>query len=155
MRQRVLFPEGTLPRLRLAAGVGLSLLLAWAAGCGGPGGPERAVVSGSVTYDGKPVDDGMIRFVPAEGTKAPSSGAVIKGGRYTANSQGGVAVGTYSVEILGNRPDPSASSKAEVPGVQGPATIQYIPEKYNQNSQLKVTIKPKSRSVQQDFQLEK
>ena len=131
------------------------LLVASILGCGATTGPERAIVSGSVTYDGQPVEDGMIRFVPAEGTKAPVSGAVIKAGRYTADSQGGVPVGTHRIEILGNRPDPKAAPVVDVPGVEGPATIQYLPAKYNQTSQLTLTVKPGGGPMTKDFSLEK
>ena len=144
------------PESRIFTGSGLGLLLvACILGCSGRTGPERAIVSGSVTYDGQPVDDGMIRFVPAEGTKAPVSGAVIKAGRYTVDSHGGVPVGTRRVEILGNRPDPKAAPAQEVPGLEGVPSLQYLPAKYNQTSQLTLTVKPGGGRVTQDFALEK
>ena len=31
--------------------------------------PERAILEGEVTYDGKPVAHGEIRFIPTRGTK--------------------------------------------------------------------------------------
>ena len=65
----------------------LAGLVAIAAGCG-PSGPERVKVSGTVTFQGSPLKNGTIVFVPAEGTKAPPSGANIENGRYMADRQG-------------------------------------------------------------------
>ena len=44
------------------------------AGCGKKG-LERAVISGRVSYQGEPVQRGLLRFVPIEGTKGPPAGA--------------------------------------------------------------------------------
>src|SRR5688500_13010891 len=57
--------------------MGLMLLLA---GCGADS--DRGAVSGTVTLDGKPVENGSISFVPIEGTQSPSAGAVIGNGTY-------------------------------------------------------------------------
>lgn len=141
-------------RLFAGAGAGMLLLAACILGCGGRTGPERAVVSGAVTYDGQPVDDGMIRFIPTGNTKAPVSGAVIKGGQYTADSQGGVPVGTHRVEVEGYKRDAKAPA-VEVPGVEGSPPVQYLPPKHNQTSQLTITVSPGSRSMKKDFSLEK
>jgi hypothetical protein len=48
------------------------------AGCG----QSSAWVEGEVTYDGQPVGNGGITFLPADG-KGPSAGGKIQNGRYT------------------------------------------------------------------------
>ena len=48
------------------AGASLALLLAVLIGCGG-GGTKRASVEGSVSYYGKPIDNGSITFCPGLG----------------------------------------------------------------------------------------
>jgi hypothetical protein len=53
------------------------LAAACASGCG-----SSSTVSGEVRYDGQPVQDGMITFLPADG-KGPSVGGPITHGRYT------------------------------------------------------------------------
>ncbi len=124
-------------------------------GCGGKG-LDRVVVSGKVTLGGKPLADGEIRFVPIEGTKAPISGAAIVNGRYKAGAKGGVPLGTYKVEIEAYRPlsgaQPNKSSDDDMVG-SGGAREQYIPARYNKNSELKITVPPESGALVSDFEL--
>src|SRR5262245_48893825 len=61
------------------AGCLLVLLALGAVGCG-----STCVVSGEVTYEGEPVQDGMLTFKSADGS-APAVGAVIRAGRYTTS----------------------------------------------------------------------
>jgi hypothetical protein len=65
-----------------AACVALSLLLL--PGCGGSGSTvKRVVMSGNVTYEGKPIENGMIRFTCQESVSgAVSSEGKIKNGAY-------------------------------------------------------------------------
>ena len=118
--------------------IALLTLLATAGGCGAADdGPERAIVTGKVSYDGRPVENGEIRFVPADGTTGPVSGGPIRDGMYRAEGRGGVPLGTHRVEIQAFRPDPQAA----VDPLSGdrPAE-QYLPEKYNRNSTLEATV---------------
>lgn len=77
------------------------MLLLGLAGCGGP--KTVAEVSGLVTVDGKPLDNGAITFYPVAGGSvkaAQSAGATIGAeGRYQAE----IAAGTYRVEITSSR----------------------------------------------------
>jgi hypothetical protein len=81
---------------------GLVLGLAALAGCGGEEKLYR--VSGTVTYDGKPVAKGLIFFDP-DGTKGTTGGqgfANILNGKYdTANEGQGVRGGAYVVRVNG------------------------------------------------------
>ena len=56
-------------------------LVAAAAGLLSGCGSSLATVSGTVTYDGKPVEDGYITFTPADG-KGKDGGGPIKNGHY-------------------------------------------------------------------------
>lgn len=127
-------------------------------GCGGslPDEPERVTVSGTVTYDGQPVGDGEVRFVPTKGTEAPSSSAIISGGAYKADFKGGVPVGIHRVEIRGYRPKQGAASE-EIPGVAEGETVkeQYLPAKHNTKSALELTVESGSAPITKDFALEK
>src|SRR5262249_12270439 len=76
-------------------------------GCG-QSGPEKARVSGKVTYQGKPVPKGPIAFIPvaADGRNAP--GALRDDGTYTLQteeSNDGAQLGEYKVTISA-RDDP-------------------------------------------------
>ena len=89
--------------LTLLLPVFLTILL----GCSG-GGLEKAAISGRITFQGKPIEDGNIRFVPIKGTKGPATVGKIIGGNYTATARGGVPVGTLRVEVEAYRPLPGA-----------------------------------------------
>src|SRR5262245_15145756 len=73
-----------------------------AGGCGDDAGGRQAV-SGIVTVKGKPVDEGMIDFIPvggaSTGSKYTKSGAVIKDGKYTIPRNQGLIPGEYKVSI--------------------------------------------------------
>lgn len=86
-------------------GIGGCLLAAvfLTAGCGGPTGPERYQVSGSVQYEGKPVPVGTIVFEPdsSKGNSGPACYAQITAGRYMSESGKGVIGGPHVVRIDG------------------------------------------------------
>jgi hypothetical protein len=141
---------------RLAISIGCSLL-AIAFGCGRQG-PERVIVSGAVTYQGKPLPEGCIRLVAIRETAAPVTVAAIVAGRYTLKSHGGVPVGTHRIEITAYRPnkkqphaDPAAS---DVPGMESSGVVvQYLPEKYNAKSTLEITVPSGSGAITKNFDL--
>lgn len=137
----------------------LAVILICSLGCGGSGGPERANVTGQVTFDGQPVEKGVIAFVPDGSTVGPTSGAIIENGRYRTQSGGGPVLGSHRVEIVAHRP----GKKIEVAGIGGAATgpsasgatqetEMYIPAEYNANSMLTVNIK--SGTNTHDFALQ-
>ena len=124
-------------------------------GCGQSGGPERAVLTGKVTYQGQPVEDGKIRFLPIGDTKTPMWGAYICNGTYEAYGKGGVPVGTHKVEILAYHVRAGAAQSANSSDpLQGlPTTKQYLPEKYNSRTELEITIDSGSGQIVRDFNL--
>jgi hypothetical protein len=73
--------------VRLSMGWGvLSLVLAASLGCGGGSGIKKYTVTGTVTYDGMPVESGIIEFYIADSVKGGSntSGA-IKDGKFSVS----------------------------------------------------------------------
>ena len=125
------------------------------AGCGDRG-PQRVIVSGLVTFNGKPLADGMIRFLPTADSQVPVSGSPIVEGAYCVKNRGGVPVGTYKVLIEGYRPMTLPT------GVVGPmpphskdgvAKGQFLPPKYNTQTQLDAVIAPGSREATKSFEL--
>jgi hypothetical protein len=138
---------------RLAAACGLLAVLV--AGCG-PGGPERAVVTGAATYKGETIADGMICFIPCDGATGPSMVAAITGGNYKVETWGGLPVGNYRVEInaFRNPPRHTASKRTAMTEWESKSPReQYLPAKYNAKTELKVAIDPGRRSVTHDFAL--
>jgi hypothetical protein len=114
---------------------------AMVSGCGRESGPPRVRVAGTVTYQGKPVENGQISFRPIDGTVNPVSGADIVGGKYEVIAGGGVAVGAHRIEIVASRPVPLPAGKsADDYSELGVPMEPYIPAKYNRESELKVEV---------------
>ena len=119
----------------------LLLAVALLGGCNGKPELQRTLVRGTVSYQGEPVADGFVRFVPIEGTKGPPAATAIKDGKYSVSALGGVPVGTVRVEIRGFRvlPIDPDDPRAKI-GLVTESKQQYLPAKYNRPSELKRTI---------------
>jgi hypothetical protein len=138
--------------LRLAIFLGWVLAATSFSGCGsGDRGPERVVVSGAVTYNGKPLSQARIRFIPAATSAVPMAGAPIEDGKYRADNNGGVPVGTHQIQIEAYRTD--QPSPAALPSPRSGGRQQYIPKRYNSDSQLQITIEPGSPKIVKNFDL--
>jgi len=132
-----------------------ALLLFIPSGCGRDG-PERVIVSGTVTYQGQPLEEGRIRFVPNKETKAPISGGFVRDGKYAVDSKGGVPVGTHKISIEAHRVDPNYKGPTNPPPddiENRPPIQQYLPAKYNALTELEITIEPGSSKITEDFNL--
>ena len=57
----------------------LAVVLLTLAGCGGGDGLDRHRVKGTVTFQGKPLDQGSIEFSPADGQGTISGGSITNG----------------------------------------------------------------------------
>lgn len=134
--------------------LGVGLLTGTFVGCGKEG-LERAIVGGTVTYQGQPLKEGEIRLVPRDGAKLPSSAGYIVDGAYTLDAKGGVPVGTYTIQIEAYRVLPETATQKSPPSNQDipPSRKQFIPRKYNVDSQLELAIPPGSGRVTKDLQL--
>ena len=103
-----------------------SLLL----GCSGDG---KYPVTGTVTWNGEPIPadhNGHVTFMPVDASIAPDSGPIVDG-VYSFRS----TPGEKKVEILISRP------KGKVIESMGMAPEEmYIPEKYNELSELTVEV---------------
>jgi len=122
-------------------------------GCGSAEpGPERVIVTGNVTFDGKPVSQGEIWFIPTAGREAPQAGAIIKAGQYRVENKGGVPIGTFQVKITADRPKEDAKIVADG-GPEEIPTTQYLPARFNEKTELTVEIEPGSDPVTKDFDL--
>jgi hypothetical protein len=117
-------------------------------GCGSSDGLTRVVVTGNVRLSGSPVVRGQIRFIPQVGTQGPVFIEEIHDGKYACRRSGGVPVGQHRVEILAW--DPTVPLPTG-PGQKTPD--QLVPEKYNVDSELIVTLDDSSNPVAKDFDL--
>lgn len=121
------------------------------AGCG-KSGIERVHVSGKATYDGQPIEIGQIRFVPVSPATGPITIDRIQNGQYETVTTGGVTVGTHRVEMRMY----DSHEYETAPRVAGSASVkQLLPDKYNRNSELTLTVESGSGSIEKDFELAK
>ena len=115
------------------------LALLTVAGCRDTG-PQRVAVQGSVQFDGRPVSDGSIRFIPLEGTPGPESAAPIVDGKYELDVEGGPPAGKLRVEIRQGATIPPDMTNDNSAASQKKYQIPQnkIPPQYNESSSLSV-----------------
>ena len=117
------------------------------AGCGGAGN-KVAMVTGTVTLNGKPLADAMVEFVPIGGTGSTAFGRTDDNGAYKmeySRDQSGVFVGKYEVHI----------TTADVYVDENEKQIRVpekVPARYNSDTELTCEVKPGSNTL--DFDLE-
>jgi hypothetical protein len=113
------------------------------AGCGGGG---LCDIHGTVTFNGQPVKKGAIKFLPPDG-KGPTAAAIIADGAYATK----VAAGSKLVKIEGF----NVKGTRNYPGSSVPCDIleQYLPARYNTQSELTRDITPSVRAY--NFALQK
>ena len=123
-------------------------------GCG-PGNPlGRRAISGSVSLDGAPLDQGSIEFAPKETRGGVGTGAMLLNGQYSIPTLKGLPPGKYIVRISSAEPREESSLKrptgppgSGTSGPAGPAAFDMtgikrnrIPARYNAESQLVVEV---------------
>jgi hypothetical protein len=123
-------------------GCWLGLVLMALIACGGCG-DGKVVVRGAVNVDGQPIEEGAISLEPAD-AQGPTTGGMIKQGKYELTGNAAVAPGDKIVRIVGLRktgkmieagpPAPKGSLIAEM--------VQCVPSHYNDQSQLRVAVTP-------------
>ena len=124
-------------RRRSEAIILLATLLVVCPGCGDSGG--RAGLTGIVTFDEKPVPEGSIEFHPIQGTKGPSSGGQIADGEFEIVPRDGLFPGTFQVSITAYR-GTGKMQIYELTGEEYEVHEQYLPARYNQQSELSVEV---------------
>lgn len=146
----------TLKRRSCAVGLIVALTLT-AGGCGKAKTLEKMAISGKVTHNGKPLENGEILFKPQDGSNVPPSAAIITNGEYKAPT--GIAAGTYRVEVMGYKAvttkelSPGGLDRPPQLGAMPMGRENYLPEKFNAKTTLeKLTVKS-GASVQQNYDL--
>lgn len=123
-------------------------------GCSGGDGLDRREVRGTVTVAGEPVQEGHITLFPlAEG---PVAAGKITDGEYVIEQENGPIPGEYRVEIIGSKTT-GETETIQVPGRKPrkvPVIITVVPMKYNEQSELKMTVEEGEEVVEKDFSLE-
>ena len=121
--------------------VGLVLSLA---GCSDNGLLE---ISGSVTLDGQPVEEGSISLMPVDG-KGVTGGGLISNGTYTAEtSPGEMAVQIYAYKTV-EKAKPTAE---EIERGITSDRVELLPPVYNRQSKLRIQVSDSEQTF--DFAL--
>lgn len=119
------FPSKTRPGHLVV--LALLQCVAVVAGCGGDG---KVPVSGTVTWNGKPLADGNIIFTPMDPTIGPDASRVTNG-RFEFRS----SPGKKRVEVFADR-----AVGAVDPVMHTQRREQYIPTRYNEDTELTVRV---------------
>lgn len=105
-------------------------------------GPPMGDIAGTVTFNGVPLADGSVTFNPSAGD-APTSGALIHDGKFTAR----VSLGKHSVTISVPQ---SVGSRKLYDTPDSPTIEQYaemIPSKYNTSTELTIDVQRGRQAV--------
>jgi hypothetical protein len=120
-------------------------------GCGSARseGPQRVAVSGTVTLDGQPLENGVIRFIPHPDVKGPKASMSVTAGRFEIPETAGPVAGRHRIEIEsddhgGIAPDDEAALKEMAAGKRKLAKPVKIPAIYNIRSTLERTVQSDS-----------
>jgi hypothetical protein len=136
---------------KIARFCAVGLLIAICVGCGKKG-PQRAAVSGHVTLDGQPINEGVIQFLPVEGTVGPETGGIITNGQYDISHERGPIVGRSRIELRASK---KTGGKIQDPtGRPGVLTDEYkemFPSGSNTNSALVREIKDEPNKLDFDI----
>lgn len=120
-----------------------------ATGCGE--GEPKAEVSGTVTLDGVPIENGSIQFYPTGKTGQTAGGGIEKGNYKVEASPGEMTVTLNASKSIGKY---KAYDTPESPLLD--RIVEVIPSEYNSMSKIKVTLKPgKNENVNFDLESKK
>src|SRR5581483_1208881 len=118
-------------------------------GCSG-GDAGRAAVAGKVTRDGQPVEEGRSEFWPEASNPGATAGSAITSGAYAVPRTGGAVIGKNRVKIYANK-----KTGKKIPNAYGGTTdetVQAIPPKYNEKSDLVRDIQSGANPLDFDLQ---
>ncbi len=111
-------------------------------GCRDSRDPNICRVSGTVTFDGTPVEEAELIFEPVDQRIAPAACTVKDGSFRMLASRGEQVVSIRAYRDVPRAPD--SPQPAAPPGIESPPAtdrIQYLPERYNRLTELKVEVK--------------
>lgn len=118
-------------------------------GCVKPDG--LCSVEGTVTLDGQPIENGRINMGPMVGQSGTATGGEITNGKYSFRASEGEMVVTIRATKVEPIENPTADEQAH--GITE-RQVELIPERYNQQSELKATIHKGKNTVDFDLKSE-
>ncbi len=110
-----------------------------AAGCGKQS--DRLLVTGEVTFDGRPVEDGFVTLIPLG--KGPSAGGRITAGQLEIAPAKGPLPGEYRILVQATRETGRVvATDPAIPNHREAEIEQYLPARYNSRSELTARLSP-------------
>ena len=107
----------------------------------------RVGVSGNVTHQGQPLENGTIQFVSSDGSQM--AGATISDGRYEIPAAQGLLPGEMTVRVSSASETSTPPPAEEAPG--DPTAFapreELIPAQYNSQSTLKTVIESDAQNT--------
>jgi hypothetical protein len=124
----------------------LALLVLAPLGCNTPVQDTlpREPISGTVNFDGQPLQKGTIQFQPASQAEGTASGGMIDDGRFDIPRNEGPVPGKYKVQIDARDDSGSTLAPGELPGapnVPKKRPARLIPPHYNTKTELTAEVK--------------
>lgn len=103
--------------------------------------PRRIAVSGSVSLDGKPVNDCIAVFqsTQSEGSQWGAT-AIISEGRFELPARNGLVPGQYGVIFTESQPDLEDYEILRLAGSKNPLNKKFIPTRYTVPNDVRITI---------------
>lgn len=121
----------------------LPMLFCLAAGCSDDG---KVALHGTVTWNGQPVERGYIELQPVDATGQFASAQIVDGQFSLRATPGPRRVKVTAERQIGERPPNERIPKPE------PIWFQYIPAKFNTNSDLEIEIQPGDPTLEIDLE---
>ncbi|TWT74314.1 hypothetical protein CA85_12010 [Allorhodopirellula solitaria] len=119
-------------------------------GCSEPASPPTFAVSGHVSLNRKPLNEGVIRFISPE--RSGDVTTTIQNGEYHFDQPSGPTAGDFDVVVTPVTPDLSDAQKAIEAGERDPLQVRAVPAKYQSPGELRATVAPDQEN-QFDFEL--
>ena len=122
-------------------------------GCSSKEKIPRATVSGTVSFEGEPIKEGSIIFVPVVGVQGAPVQLEIRDGKYSSSADPkdsrGVVIGSNDVQIFSTK---STGKMVKNPlNELVPEIVQAIPVKFNEQTELNREIKAGAQELNFDL----
>lgn len=114
-------------------------------GCGAAS-DGKLPVAGEIRWNGQPLDSGYIELVPLD-EKGGVEGAEIRAGMFQLRA----IPGQKQILVMAHRQIGMTEPDERVPTPE-PILFQYLPEKFNSNSELTVTVSSSAPQIRLDLQ---
>ena len=130
--------------IRRLLSIAVAVVLLAAGGCTPS---NQARISGQVTLDGTPVEEGRIEFRPVDGN-GPTAGAIITAGQYAVTTY----PGRRRVEIHGRKKLGTRHYHENDPGSPMVDIVEEtVPSNYNDKSELTADLEPGTKQLNFDL----